>query len=83
MLQAQLESINDLKKIAFLLKKSKKKMKSSKTKTSSRKSKGKRKRMKTLPPNTLMAMRTTLDIKILSLLLLKNQKIQKIIMPRR
>jgi len=43
MLQAQQESINDLKKIiAFLLKKSEKKTKSLKTKASSRKSKGKK-----------------------------------------
>ena len=84
MLQAQQEFINDLKKmIALLLKKSKKKMKSPKTKTSFHKSKGKKNNVKTLSPNTLMAMRITLDMKILSLLLLKNQKIQKIIMLRK
>jgi len=72
MLQAQQESINDLKKIALLLKKSKKKTKSSKTKLLPAKARVKRRRMKTLPPNTLMAIITTLNMKILSLLLLKN-----------
>ena len=44
MLQAQQDSINDLKKmVTLLLEKSKKKMKSLKTKASSRKSKGKKK----------------------------------------
>jgi len=81
MLQAQQESINNLKKmIAFLLKMPRKKMKSPKT---SAKARLKRRRMKTLPPNSLMAMRTTLDLTILSLLLLKNHRFQKIIMPRK
>jgi len=52
--------------IALLLKKSKKKMKSPKTKTSFHKRKGKKNDVKTLSPNTLMAMRITLDMKILS-----------------
>ena len=76
MLQAQQESINDLKKmIAFLLKNSKKKIKSPKTKLLPAKGRIKRMGMKTLPLNTLMALKTTLDMKILSFLLLKNQRI--------
>ena len=72
MLQAQQESINDLKKmIAHLLTKLRKKTKSLKTKLLTAKVRVKR-RMKTLPPNTLIAMKITLDLKILSLLLLKN-----------
>ena len=68
--------------IALLLKKSKKKTKSLKIKFLPAKVRVKRRRMKTLPPNILMAMITTFDMKIMSLLL-KNQRIQKIIMPIR
>ena len=69
MLHAQQESINNLKKmIACLLKKSKKKIRVRRLKLLLAKARVKR-WVKTLPPNILMAMRTTLDMKILSLLL--------------
>ena len=69
--------------ITVLLKKSKKKKtKSPKTKASFCKSKGKEKEDKNSTSEYYMAIRITLNMKILSLLL-KNQRIQKIIMPRR
>jgi len=51
-------------------------MKSPRTKASSSKSKGKEKEAKTLPPNTLMALKITSGMKILNLHL-KNRRIQK------
>jgi len=69
--------------IALLLEKPKKKMKSPKTKVSSSKRKGKKKEVKTLPPNTLMAMRITSNIKFPNLHLKKRRILKtKIIMPR-
>jgi len=69
--------------VSFLLKKSKKKTKVPKAKASSRKSNGKKLGENFTSKHTLMVMRTTFNIKVLSLLL-KNRRIQKskIIMPR-
>ena len=75
MLQAQQESINDLKKIMALLFKKLKKMKSSKTKISSHKRKGKEKEDKNFTSEHSDGSENNLDMKILSLLLLKNQRI--------
>jgi len=72
MLQAQQEFINDLKKmIARLLKSRRRRQKVRRLNFLPAKARIKRRRMKALPPNNLMVMKTTLD-KILSFLLLKN-----------